>query len=305
MISNPPNAYTGHPSLGIQLNEGVFDITVNDQLTFHATHEPGGYRNVSKAPRTAQADVWMLGCSYTYGYGVNDEENFTSLLQNRYPRVHFRNAGVIGHGTVQALMRLKKMMIQGHPKMVLLNFSSYHFMRNTLSQQYRSHLKIGYSRASKSAQQQMAVARFPFMRSCENSLQLVAWDDIYDHWPGRESLATVHSMQKTYDRLLEDVDQQIEVAACLIQEMAQICKDNGVIFHVVCLDRSPATQQLKMKTGNIPWLDVGYSFSDTTMTNHPYDDHPNPKGHRFIADQIDQHLAPAFQKLSQTTLSEL
>ena len=145
VVSNPPNAYTGHPTLGIQLNEGDFDITVNNQLTFQATHQLDGFRSVSHAPNSDHPEIWMLGCSYTYGYGVNNDENFTSLLQNRYPQAQFRNAGVIGHGTVQALMQLKKMMVQGPPKMVLLNFSSYHFMRNTLSQQYRSHLKIGYS----------------------------------------------------------------------------------------------------------------------------------------------------------------
>lgn len=306
VVSNPPNAYIGHPSLGIQLNKGVFDITINDQLTFHATHQQDGFRSVRQLPNSNYPEVWMLGCSYTYGYGVNDEENFTSLLQSRYRQINFRNAGVIGHGTVQALIQFKKMMMsQDPPKMVLLNFSSYHFERNTLSQLYRSHLKIGYSRASKNVQQQMATANFPFMRSCEDSLQLVAWDHIYDHWPGRESLASIHAMQKTYDYLLDDVDQQIEVTACLIREVARLCEAKGIPFHVVCLDRSEATMQLKTQISDLSWLEVGYSFSDTTMTNYPYDDHPNPKGHRFIADRIEQHLAPAFKALSTTTLSNL
>lgn len=299
VVSDPPHAYTGHPSLGIQLSEGVFDITVNDHLTFQATHQPGGHRKVESAIRSSHQDVWMLGCSYTYGYGVNDEENFTSLLQQRYPHIQFRNAGVIGHGTVQALLRLREMLTRDRPKLVLLNFSSYHFMRNTLSQEYRSHLKIGYSRASKSVQNQMASAHFPFLTSCEDSLQLVAWNDIYENWSGRESLATIHAIQKTYDRLLDDEDNQIEVTACVMQEMARLCLEKEIAFHIVCLDRSSATQKLKIQVSDLPWLDVGYSFSDTTMTNHPYDDHPNPKGHEFIAHQIDQHLSATFQEFSK------
>ncbi len=300
VTSNPPHAYTGHSSLGIQLNEGVFDIMVNEQLTFHATHLPGGQRKVSNETSSSYSKVWMLGCSYTYGYGVGDEENFTALLQQQYPHINFKNAGVIGHGTVQALLLLKEMLAQDRPTLVLLNFSAYHFMRNTLSQQYRSHLKIGYSRASKTVQHQMASANFPFLTSCDDALQSVAWNNIYENWPGRESWAVVHAVQKTYDYLLDDIDHQIAVTACLMREIARLCDENEVAFQVVCLNHSPATDKLKTQVSDLPWLDVGYSFSDTTMTNHPYDDHPNAKGHRFIADRIDQYLATTFQQLSKT-----
>lgn len=294
VVSSPPMAYTGHPTLGIQLNEGIFDITINERLTFRATHLPGSYRKVSEETGSSNPEALMLGCSYTYGYGVNDEENFTALLQQRYPHIQFRNAGVVGHGTVQSLLRLREMLRQKRPKWVLLNFSSYHFMRNTLSQQYRSHLKIGYSRASKSAQNQMAAAHFPFLTSCDEPIQQAPWDEIYENWPGRESVATVHALQKSHDLLLDDVDHQIKVTACLMKEMARLCKEKGIAFYVACLDPSPATEKLKVQVSDLSWFDIGYSFSDTTMTNYPYDDHPNPKGHRFIANQIDQYMASAF-----------
>jgi hypothetical protein len=300
VVSQPPHAYTGHTSLGIQLNEGAFDITINDHLTFHAIHQSGGYRKTNEDKHVSQLDVLMLGCSYTYGYGVNDEENFTALLQRRYPNIHIRNAGVVGHGTVQALLLLQEVLKNENPKLVLLNFSSYHLMRNTLSQAYRSHLSIGYNRASPSAQYQMSAANFPFLTSCEDSIQQVSWDRIYSHWPGRESLALVHALQKTYDHLIDDIDNQISVTACLIREIAQLCDEKGISFHIVNLNPSSTTQKLRQQVRELSWLDIGYHFTDTTMTNYPYDDHPNQKGHEFIANQIDWHLAHVFHQLEKS-----
>lgn len=301
VTSSPPLAYRGDATLGIQLNEGVFDITVNETLKFRATHEFEGHRKVSDLRHDSPPEVLMLGCSYTYGYGVNDEEPFTAILQQRYPEVHFKNAAVIGHGTVQALIKLRWALAQYRPKLVILNLSSYHLMRNTLSQQYRSHLKIGYRRASPEAQQQMASANFPFLTSCQDSIRWVAWDQLYDNWPGRETLALVNATQTSYDHIRDQMKDPVKVTSCLLKEMARLCRDHGVSFQVACLDSSPATDNLQTQDPDVPWIEVGFSFSDTTLTNYPYDDHPSPAGHQFIADRIDQHLSSDFHQMESSS----
>jgi len=298
VTSDPPKAFTGHPYLGIKPSEGAFNITINDSLTFQSTHLENGLRMVTGNPDKSVVDVLMLGCSYTYGYGVNDDEHFTSLLQRMHPNLAFQNAGVIGYGTTQSLLQLKEAVKKDSIKMVVLNFSSFHFMRNTLSRKYRSHLKIGYNRSSDQVQEQMAEAQFPFLSACGDSIQYECWNEIYDNWKGREWLASVNAFQSIYDNLVDDEANQIGVTACMMKEMAQICKTNGIKFQIACLNSSPASEKLKEQVNERNWIDVGFSFQDTSLTNYPIDDHPSPHGHQFIADQMEEKLGSLFNSLA-------
>lgn len=79
--THPANAFIGDSLLGIQLNPGNYQITLNDSVTFHATHDINGKRVTVNQPNFNDKQIVMLGCSFTYGYGVNDNETFTSLLQ--------------------------------------------------------------------------------------------------------------------------------------------------------------------------------------------------------------------------------
>jgi hypothetical protein len=287
VVAQPENAYVGHQDLGILNNPGTYRITMNEGLVFNTRHLEDNTRYVGAGPDTAVKDVVMLGCSFTYGFGVNDDQPFTSLLQQQFPEVSFQNAGVIGYGTVQSLLQLKELVKNQHPKVVILDISSFHFMRNTLSPQYRSNLKIGYGRSSHRVDNQMSKARFPYKSSCADTIQYAPWKNIYQSWPGREWLATINWFQTLYDLSREEVGRQIEVTACLIREMESICRANAIRFGVACLDSSPETNALKERLlPQMPWVDVNFDFSNQQWINHPYDTHPNPTGHQYIATSI-------------------
>lgn len=284
--AQPADAFRGHASLGIQLHPGEYQITINDALSFHARHLGNHTRYVSDCPDPDYPDVLFLGCSFTYGFGVNDDQHFTSVLQQKYPEWSFRNTGVIGYGTVQSLLQLQERVDSRQLKAVVLNLSSFHFMRNTLSPQYRSNLKIGYARSSQSVENQMEQARFPYRPSCEDTIRYAPWKKIYKNWPGRERLASINWFQTLYDASREDRDTQVETTLCLIREMDAICKARGIRFGVACLDTTPETDWLKSEVAPIPWVDVGFDFSDQALTNYPYDSHPSPAGHQLIAKNI-------------------
>lgn len=288
--AEPDNAFTGHSRLGIHLHPGDYQVAVNDALHFRTRHLENHTRYVSDCADPDHPDVLFLGCSFTYGFGVNDDQHFTSLLQQRYPEWSFQNAGVIGYGTVQSLLQLQKSVEQQPIKAVVLNLSAFHLMRNTLSPQYRSNLKIGYARSSQSVDSQMEQARFPYRASCKDKIRYVSWQEIYHNWPGREWLASINWFQTLYDAAHENREIQRETTLCLIREMDAICKTYGIAFGVACLDTTPETAWLKNEAGSIPWIDVGFDFSDQKMINYPYDSHPNPAGHRLIAQKIEPLL---------------
>lgn len=284
--TEPENAFIGHSKLGIQLNPGQYDITLNDSVRFTATHGPGNYRVIPGNTYSENPDVLMLGCSFTYGYGVNDDENFVALLQKEFPDFSFRNAGVIGYGTVQSLMQLKEALKNDSLKAVILNFSSFHLMRNGLSQTYRSNLRIGYQRASVEAKPLMQEARFPYITFCDLEIKHQPWETMYTNWYGREWSAIVNWAQLIDDRKRDDEIDVVMITMCIIHEIVRLCKYRGIAFGLVCLDTTPETEELYRALLEIPWINAGFDFTNETLTNLPYDSHPSVEGHQYLAQKM-------------------
>ncbi len=288
--AEPKNAFTGHSKLGIQLNPGQYSITLNDSIRFTATHGPGNHRVIPRSERADNPDVLVLGCSFTYGYGVDDDENFAALLQKEFPDLSLRNAGVIGYGTVQSLMQLREAVKNDSLKAVILNFSSFHLMRNGLSQTYRSNLRVGYQRASAEAESLMRQARFPYITSCDLEIRHQPWETMYTNWYGREWSAIVNWQQLADDRRKDARIDELAIAECIIREMAAICERNGIQFGVVCLDSTLETEELRQRLATVNWLNTSFDFTSEIVTNLPYDSHPNAEGHRYLARQMTPFL---------------
>lgn len=288
--TEPKNAFIGDDEMGIQLNPGQYAITVNDSVHFTTTHSNGNYRLIPGNDLAASPSTLLLGCSFTYGYGVSDADNFAALVQQAFPKEVVRNKGVIGYGTIQSLLQLREMIEQDSLETVLLNFSSFHFMRNGLSQAYRSNLKIGYQRSSPDVASLMQLSKFPYINQCDSEVKYQPWESMYTNWYGRNWSAIVNWLQVTDDKRKDAAIDELSIAACLIKEMADLCRINGITFGVVCLDSTPETSKLQNQLPDLNWLNVGFDFSNPSLTNIPYDSHPNEQGHALIADKIKPFL---------------
>lgn len=287
--TEPKNAFIGHSELGIQLNPGNYSITLNDSISFNATHAADNYRMVPGSAQPENPSLLMLGCSFAYGYGVNDDENFAALLQKQFPEQSVKNMGVIGYGTVQSLMQLKEAVKKDSLKLVILNFSSFHFMRNSLSQTYRSNLKVGYERSSLEVESLMQESRFPYITTCDLDIEYQPWESMYSNWYGRDWSAIVNWRQLASDRRKDKAIDELAIAACLIREMEAICEANGIDFAVVNLDTTPETELLwPLLRGN--WMNAGFDFRNKELTNLPYDSHPSVKGHEYLARKMKPFL---------------
>lgn len=283
--SVPQHAYLGDEKLGIQLNPGTYKITLNDKVTFQTMHLESGYRETAFSIKKSPSVVF-LGCSFTYGYGVNNEETFASVLQQELPEENVLNAGVIGYGTVQSLIQLREFLEEQKPKLIVLNLSSLHFMRNTLSYRYRSNLKIGYKRSSEKVESLMKTARFPYISDCTLEIKYQPWETMYKNWPLRNWLSSVNGIQLIYDRKTYH-NNEVEVTACIIKEMYNLCKENKVKFLVSCIDNSQQTNELKSRLpSSLHWKNIDFDFTSTQLTHLPTDSHPNKEGHLFIAKKL-------------------
>jgi hypothetical protein len=80
--------------------------------------------------------ILVLGDSFTYGIGVNDEETFCSILQTLLPGNEIINAGNGGKGTDYALKFYRTKGKQLEPDVVILVFCGNDFSDNQLNVYY-------------------------------------------------------------------------------------------------------------------------------------------------------------------------
>lgn len=101
-----------------------------------------GLRNTKNfTPQTTQNNILMIGDSFTFGTGVNDDKTFTAILQqqiNQSPEFQKQNwtvfnAGIIGHSIDNYLLTLKKLAPKIQPKLVIINI----FVANDITEMRR------------------------------------------------------------------------------------------------------------------------------------------------------------------------
>jgi hypothetical protein len=232
----------------------------------------------------------LLGCSFTYGYGVNYEETFAAKIQSENDSVFVKNYAVPGYGTVQSLLQLPTILKEKSFSNVVLCISSYHLMRNILSQEFRSNLRIGFANSSSEIEKSMKGARFPYVRDTSLHILYENWYEIYKNLPLREYLASVNFIQNTRDRLKDEEINDVKITSRMIDEMNHLCRANGVKFMVVCLNDSEEMSIIEKSLNHIPWLNVSFNFNSKSLTLLPFDSHPNAKGHKYIQKKINPFL---------------
>lgn len=291
--SEPSHAVTGDSLLGFRLNPGTYQVTLQDSLTFSAQHTANGRRFIPGHPEPGleKGQIHFLGCSYTYGYGVNDEESFPALTQDHFKHLRILNHAVMGYGTSQSLLQIQEAREIRQNDLVVLCFSAEHFKRNVLSNAYRLHLKIGFENTEAAVKNYMKGARFPYVTAPDSAMRFEPWKEIYAHWSLREYSPGINLIQSQFELFQDRQVDEVAVTAYLMEEIAKEVTARQGRFLVVCLDTNENTKKLQNSVNFPYWLNLNFNFSNQDLTNYPYDSHPNAAGHIDIAEQLIPHLS--------------
>ena len=131
--SHQPGVRGTFDSFGIQTA-----VTINDR----------GFRGpeiaYDRAPQRRR--ILVLGDSYVWGYGVNDEEVFTERLRQLRPEVEIVNLGVSGYSTDQELLLYGDEGYKYQADEVILVLTENDFIGNLLTQQYVIYGKPAFQR---------------------------------------------------------------------------------------------------------------------------------------------------------------
>ncbi len=125
-----PDAFTPDPVLGMRLTPGYSGPFITPEFSSSWVINDQGHRGPAAAAREAIGfRIVALGDSFTFGYGVEEEESWPRLLEKRIGertegagRIEVVNLGVGGYGTFQELSWLERKSEALEPDLAVLAF---------------------------------------------------------------------------------------------------------------------------------------------------------------------------------------
>ena len=294
--SHPTQCLIPHPKLGFALNPGTFEVQINQAKPYTVTHGSDSLRitHASMLPDSLEK-IFLLGCSYTYGMGVNDVESFPYLLQEAFPNYQIKNFGVPGFGNVQSYLQLEAEINKGNiPELVILNLVDFHLERNALTPDYRKNLHMGFARSSEEIKDKMKPGRIPFILSSEEELIFAweSWDSVYHKWRGREALASINLFQSIADRWEREELDPRSTSLQLFAAFQALCEKHEIIFCISNLRANKTSEELleAISELGIDTLDMGLNLLSKDFSSLPEDSHPNTSAHRHYFKKISGYL---------------
>jgi hypothetical protein len=225
-------------------------------------------------------EVWIFGCSFTFGWLVDDDESYPWLLQQRFPSLAVRNYGVGGYGTLQSLLQYQRALRESDPpRIAILAYANFHEERNVMSPLRSKRLGRSW-RAWGEVNQ-------PYMQWLGEGKFVIRQSSTYQPYlPFVESSALANRLDRAIFKMLERrallEDHRQDVSRHLVDEFERESRSHGVVFALGQLD-SPLKMVEYAQRRGIPVVDMALpEGADFEIAD---DGHPNPRGHRFLAER--------------------
>lgn len=270
--------------LGYAGRAGRFSITLGDTLHYTVTHRADGFRITAPLTQVDTADrpeIWILGCSFTHGFGVNDADNYPWMLQADFPQYRIRNWAMDGYGTLHAYRILQaKLKAERPPALVILAYGAFHDQRNTSNRYWRKVLQ---------GREMVAGIRYPQARFDESgNVQFSTSQLEYRPFPLMQYSALSHLLEMTYNRQQDQQLRSEDITTSLIDSIQETLLDHKVSLLIAGIFHHPETtrrlQEFKERGHAV--ADISVDVERPELRILPSDGHPNRKAHRMMADKL-------------------
>jgi hypothetical protein len=245
-----------------------------------------------------------VGCSFTQGWAISDDETFAWKLQHGHPEVEFRNFGTAGYGTYQSLLVLERIFqgpVVDRPSMVIYGMISHHESRNVASNEWSWFLHVFNS---------MDIDP-PFCTlDASGTLLRHPPKCPWFHIPLKRSLRTARVVENAINRWrlrpsLLSAAYRRGVTEKLLLEMNDLCRSYATDFVVAVLDMDDATRthySTFCRTNHIDFVNCIHPI--TPEWKVVGDGHPNGAMNTLWADDVNQALGSRFISLSHPSQPE-
>jgi hypothetical protein len=280
--------YQRHPTLGYTHIPGRYTVFFWD-TSFDATHLPNTLRVThpidSYRESQKKEEVWIFGCSFTYGWGLSDEETYPWLLQERFPEYEIVNFGVGGYGTIHSLLQFRDALELKTPRVAVLAYANFQDERNTFLRQRRKYVVAGRN---------LGPVAQPYARlDDQGKLQYQFAPIEYTEFPLMRYSALVNFIESNYNRLEDRFVRSHDVSKALILEMAKIAREHNVRFVVAGIFSSPGTLEMLNFAQEHGISNIDISVDLKVPANRLPDEHPSAVANRQFADKLAGFLRPA------------
>jgi len=279
--------------LGYTHLPGKFYVTLNNNYTFVTTHKNNTLRITHPIADDSyyidKAKIWIMGCSFTHGWSINDDETYPWLIQEMYKdNYEIINFGCSGYGTIHSLIQIEEALkIIEKPKIIIYTYSSIHDHRNTFLLKRRK-----------------SVTRWNFLGPLsqpyatynkKEGLQIYKADTIeYKGLPFNNYFALINFIEKVYLYFEDKFANDHDVSKALILKINEICKKNEIMFILAGIDSYNLSETQEMidfcKSLDIYAVDISVDHNIPGTMNLPHDGHPSPTANKKYAKKLSDYL---------------
>lgn len=281
--------FTPQPTRGYAQLPGAFVVTLPDGYSFTVTHLSSGLRIThplaTYTDTRSKPEIWIMGCSITHGWSLNDQDTYPWLLQARLPQYEVVNYGVEGYGTLHALLQLREALTtQRPPRVVVYAYASLHDERNTFLRNRRKTI-APWNRLGPLLQPYVWLDRHGHLHAAMATVE-------YTEFPLMRYSAFAHLLEMTYNQLEETWSRGHRVSQLLLLEMAELANQYHVEFILATIAEDARTREMLAfaQAHGLKGVDISVNSSRHEYTNGPHDSHPSPLANAHYAERLETFL---------------
>jgi hypothetical protein len=289
------NPYKPDSVFFIALNDGKFVVKINNSCTHQVTHKQNK-RVVSKSSgQDSKNIICFLGCSYTYGMGVDDSSVFCFLLSQRLNDYSVVNLAQPGLSNLHSLEILKKYIEEsGVPQKVFFSLSGFHFSRNVLSMSYRKTLYNSFLSMKSKNDSIHEIPGFAYM-DLKYKVQILSINELYNPFFFREYSALIYLFEDVRDFLFDyfKTERYMSINKHIIMEVITFCKGNSINLCFYDVYKNTNSQEITqlIKDQGFCFIETDIESGDKSFENAQCNDpHLNKTGHEKVAEMIYKHI---------------
>jgi hypothetical protein len=304
-LESYPEFYLQPDSIfGFALSEGDFEISINEGLQFFAKHRSGqrvvtplaGTHDDSSRLQDLKPNlIHVHGCSFTYGQGVSQGQEWPSLLQQKLPFSSIHNYAVPGFGTVQSWMMINSVLEEEEnlPQTIILAYSAYlHDGRNSMTCLQRRQWSTAFQSNHGEADELLRAARFPYVKDSTLQLAHIEAPSFYRVWPGSKQSAIIALIENAWLKVNHGKADHNHLSTALIKDIDSSCKTKGIRFVLMSITNDELTEKSleALAEAGIEICSAGLDLSDPRNNLLPFDGHPSAEAHAHYAQVIGELL---------------
>lgn len=265
VVHDPRLGWRYRPSVRERHRTSEFDV----EITTNARGFRGGEWSL-ETPKT-RPRVLVLGDSFTFGWGVRDDETFSADLARSRPAWNVLNAGVSGYGTDQELLLLEELLPRVAPDVVVVVFCE--------NDRFENALEVVYGKSK---------PRF-VRRGDELELSGVP---VEESWLERTSQVWRAFQKARWERGFADLPRDPAEEWRLLGDLYRVMKLRLGETPLVVASTEARLEKLPRVIDGVTHVDLRAAFADRDAAEieYPIDGHWTPKGHALVADALARAL---------------